>query len=91
VGGGSGGGSTTSGPLECVGCVAQGCPDLVDCARDPSCYERLLCTVNECFDGGASIPCFLECNDNDPIAAQELAEALECAAMTCADRCDFGQ
>ncbi len=88
---GAGGSSTTSGPLECLGCIAQSCPFLVECPQDRTCFERLLCTIDECFQGEPGIECLIQCHDGDVVAALELAEALTCAVQTCGDRCNFEQ
>lgn len=88
--GGTGGGGTSGGPLECLTCIAQDCPFLVDCAQDPTCYDRLLCTIQECLADDLALECLIECHDGDVVAAFELAQALTCPATTCADRCNFG-
>lgn len=88
---GAGGTGTTSGPLECLGCLAQSCPFLVKCAQDVTCYQRVLCTVRDCFDDAPSLECLVRCHDGDVAAALEFAGALACAAQTCGDRCNFEQ
>ena len=75
--------------MECLGCIAQDCPFIVDCVQDALCYERLICTVEDCLQGDVSIECVIDCHDGDLFAAGQLAEALNCAVDTCGDRCEF--
>jgi hypothetical protein len=88
---GTGGtGATTGGPLDCLGCIGQECPFIAECVQDMLCYERLACTVEVCLQGNdISIECVIRCHDGDLVAAGELAVALNCAAESCGDRCEF--
>jgi len=82
--------TTTGGPLDCLGCIGQECPFIAQCVQDKVCYDRLVCTVEVCLQGGdLSLACIIKCHEGDYAAAVELGLALNCAADSCGDRCEF--
>jgi hypothetical protein len=88
--GGEGAISTGSGnPIECFGCVAENCPEAVDCITDEACINGIACGVQNCLDGGGGpdIGCFVDCFDGDFEAALAAFETLTCVFQSCADAC----
>jgi hypothetical protein len=92
--GGSGGFTTTSvgvgggNPIDCLTCIAQNCPQAIQCIQNPNCLQGSICTVQNCLVGGTpDLGCALNCFNGDIGAALLALQSLQCMFQTCGQQC----
>jgi hypothetical protein len=78
-----------SGPIECLTCIGESCPDAIGCITNPDCIQGLVCTVSQCLGGGGEpdFMCVLDCFDGDLEAAFSAIQAIACIFGDCATEC----
>ena len=93
--GGNGEGGTTEGggggginPIDCIGCIAQSCPEVLSCVTNPECIQGIGCTVVQCLGGGQpDLLCIADCFGGDIEAAMEAIQVITCVFGECGDSC----
>jgi hypothetical protein len=75
-------------PIDCIGCVANNCPQTLSCLQDPGCVQGIGCALSQCLSSGTpDLGCFVECFEGDTVAAYNAFQAIRCVLEECADSC----
>lgn len=78
-------------PLDCFGCIAQNCPEALECLQDQACRDGMVCAVTDCLGGGApDIACFGTCFGGDLEAGLKAYQAITCVLGDCGEFCQGG-
>jgi hypothetical protein len=88
--GGEGGSTGPGNPIDCFGCIAENCPQAVECLTDQACLDGIICGVTNCLAGGGGSPdigCFVDCFNGDFEAALNAFETITCVLGSCGDAC----
>ncbi len=99
VGGGTGGSSTGgsggTGPLACIQCIGQQCPQVQQCIMDSACRQGAICTVQNCLSGGGGggaqmLQCAAKCFNGNYSKAFQALQGLQCVMQQCGGQCQGG-
>jgi hypothetical protein len=85
--GGEGGGGGFN-PIDCIGCIATNCPEVLGCVTDPVCIQGIGCAVTQCLNGGEpDLMCVADCFGGDLEAALNALSVITCVFGECGDAC----
>jgi hypothetical protein len=78
------------GPIDCMTCIGNECPEMLDCLVDFVCLQGLGCSALNCLsgEGGPDLECVGDCFGGDMGAAMEALMGIMCIMDTCGAQCD---